>query len=65
MIKNTVTIYFLYNSGTCKECCLKDNDYELSGSKRYPQAVLEVCTCKFSAYPQIQGIYIYIYIKSM
>ncbi|XP_071555508.1 selenoprotein F [Temnothorax nylanderi] len=40
---------------TCKECCLKDNDYDLSGSKRYPKAVLEVCTCKFGQYPQIQA----------
>ncbi|XP_018342322.1 PREDICTED: 15 kDa selenoprotein [Trachymyrmex septentrionalis] len=40
---------------TCKECCLKDNDYELSGSKRYPKAILEVCTCKFGQYPQIQA----------
>lgn len=24
-------------------------------SKRYPKAVLEVCTCKFGAYPQIQA----------
>lgn len=37
---------------------MKDNDYDLSGSKRYPKAVLEVCTCKFGAYPQIQGIYL-------
>ncbi|XP_011148517.2 selenoprotein F [Harpegnathos saltator] len=42
-------------TATCKECCLKDNDYDLSGSKRYPKAVLEVCTCKFGAYPQIQA----------
>ncbi|XP_070163995.1 selenoprotein F [Polyergus mexicanus] len=40
---------------TCKECCLKDNDNDLSGSKRYPKAVLEVCTCKFGQYPQIQA----------
>ncbi|XP_053970445.1 selenoprotein F [Hylaeus volcanicus] len=39
----------------CKECCLKDDDYDASGSKRYPYAVLEVCTCKFGAYPQIQA----------
>ncbi|KYM76891.1 15 kDa selenoprotein [Atta colombica] len=39
----------------CKECCLKDNDYELSGSKHYPKAILEVCTCKFGQYPQIQA----------
>ncbi|XP_043795550.1 selenoprotein F [Apis laboriosa] len=39
----------------CKECCLKDDDYDASGLKRYPRAVLEVCTCKFGAYPQIQA----------
>ena len=49
-------ISFFISSTTCKECCLKDNDYELSGSKRYPKAILEVCTCKFGQYPQIQGI---------
>ncbi|XP_076622740.1 selenoprotein F [Colletes latitarsis] len=40
---------------SCKECCLKDDDYDTSGSKRYPRAVLEVCTCKFGTYPQIQA----------
>ncbi|XP_043586738.1 selenoprotein F isoform X1 [Bombus pyrosoma] len=39
----------------CKECCLKDNDYDASGLKKYPRAVLEVCTCKFGTYPQIQA----------
>lgn len=39
----------------CKQCCLNDDDYDTSGSKRYPRAVLEVCTCKFGAYPQIQA----------
>ncbi|KZC08381.1 15 kDa selenoprotein, partial [Dufourea novaeangliae] len=39
----------------CKECCLKDDDYDASGLKRYPRAILEVCTCKFGAYPQIQA----------
>ncbi|XP_076546505.1 selenoprotein F [Osmia lignaria lignaria] len=39
----------------CKECCLKDDDYDTSGLKRYPRAILEVCTCKFGAYPQIQA----------
>ncbi|XP_014230627.1 selenoprotein F [Trichogramma pretiosum] len=41
-------------SSQCKECCLKDED-DSSTSKRYPKAVLEVCTCKFGAYPQIQA----------
>ncbi|XP_014611546.1 PREDICTED: 15 kDa selenoprotein [Polistes canadensis] len=39
----------------CKECCLKDDDYDASGFKRYPKAILKVCTCKFGAYPQIQA----------
>ncbi|XP_049784656.1 selenoprotein F [Schistocerca cancellata] len=35
----------------CTQCCQKDeNTYEV---KRYAQARLEVCTCKFGAYPQI------------
>ncbi|XP_037043542.1 selenoprotein F [Bradysia coprophila] len=37
----------------CKECCQKDDTMPLS--KRYAKAVLEVCTCKFGAYPQIQA----------
>uniref|UniRef100_A0A182N1W5 Selenoprotein F n=1 Tax=Anopheles dirus TaxID=7168 RepID=A0A182N1W5_9DIPT len=38
----------------CLECCQKDaaTDTKL---KVYPTAVLEVCTCKFGAYPQIQA----------
>ncbi|XP_015116034.1 selenoprotein F [Diachasma alloeum] len=36
----------------CRECCVKDDD---TSGKRYPRAVLEVCTCKFGAYPQIQA----------
>ncbi|CAK9797467.1 Selenoprotein F [Anthophora quadrimaculata] len=47
----------------CKECCLKDDDYDASGSKRYARAVLEVCTCKFGAYPQIQGKGLYFILK--
>ncbi|KAK0180716.1 hypothetical protein PV327_003072 [Microctonus hyperodae] len=35
----------------CLKCCSKDDD----DSRRYPKAVLEVCTCKFGAYPQIQA----------
>ena len=45
-----------YFSEKCRECCLKDDDDDALGLKRYPKAVLEVCTCKFGAYPQIQGI---------
>lgn len=37
----------------CKECCQKVD--VTPTSKRYPKAVLEVCTCKFGAYPQIQA----------
>ncbi|XP_062550844.1 selenoprotein F [Armigeres subalbatus] len=38
----------------CRECCQKDA--ESSGKLMvYPKAVLEVCTCKFGAYPQIQA----------
>ncbi|XP_072393513.1 selenoprotein F [Diabrotica undecimpunctata] len=37
----------------CKECCHPD---EVNSSKKvYYKAVLEVCTCKFGAYPQIQA----------
>lgn len=39
----------------CKECCLKDDDYDIAGRKRYAKAILEVCACKFGAYPQIQA----------
>ena len=45
---------FISYSEKCKECCVKDDD-DSSSSKRYPKAVLEVCTCKFGVYPQIQG----------
>lgn len=37
----------------CLECCNKDES--TSAIKRYAKARLEVCTCKFGAYPQIQG----------
>lgn len=37
----------------CKECCQKDDVH--SATKKYPKAVLEVCTCKFGVYPQIQA----------
>ncbi|XP_055686992.1 selenoprotein F isoform X1 [Lutzomyia longipalpis] len=37
----------------CLECCQKDNDSPVS--RKYPKAILEVCTCKFGAYPQIQA----------
>lgn len=37
----------------CQECCQKESGS--SQFRRYPKAVLEVCTCKFQAYPQIQA----------
>lgn len=55
---------FIWFSDKCKECCLKDDDYDVSGFKRYPKAILKVCTCKFGAYPQIQGTQ-YIFYKNI
>ncbi|XP_013185740.2 selenoprotein F [Amyelois transitella] len=37
----------------CKECC--HNDESAPKQKKYARAILEVCTCKFPAYPQIQA----------
>lgn len=37
----------------CKECC--HNDESVPKDKKYARAILEVCTCKFPAYPQIQA----------
>ncbi|XP_068086622.1 selenoprotein F isoform X2 [Anabrus simplex] len=37
----------------CLQCCQKDESGYVV--KRYAQARLEVCTCKFGAYPQIQA----------
>lgn len=37
----------------CKECCSPDEKGQ--DDKIYAKAVLEVCTCKFGAYPQIQA----------
>ncbi|XP_063635985.1 selenoprotein F [Cydia splendana] len=37
----------------CKECCHADDS--APKEKKYARAVLEVCTCKFPAYPQIQA----------
>ncbi|XP_031633206.1 selenoprotein F [Contarinia nasturtii] len=37
----------------CQECCEKDDVSSIT--KRFPKAILEVCTCKFGAYPQIQA----------
>ncbi|XP_021184618.3 selenoprotein F [Helicoverpa armigera] len=37
----------------CKECCHQDET--APKEKKYARAILEVCTCKFPAYPQIQA----------
>lgn len=37
----------------CKECCHQDSS--TVNEKKYAKAILEVCTCKFPAYPQIQA----------
>lgn len=42
-----------YCRDTCKECCHADET--TPQEKIYAKAVLEVCTCKFGAYPQIQA----------
>jgi len=39
----------------CMNCCQIDEEKSI---KVYAKARLEVCTCKFGAYPQIQGRYI-------
>lgn len=44
----------LFNfSDHCSLCCQMDQEKSI---KVYAKARLEVCTCKFGAYPQIQGI---------
>ncbi|XP_071440449.1 selenoprotein F [Hetaerina americana] len=37
----------------CKQCCHRDDS--VNAVKQYARARLEVCTCKFGAYPQIQA----------
>ncbi|KAL3266861.1 hypothetical protein HHI36_011013 [Cryptolaemus montrouzieri] len=37
----------------CKECCHQDET--VKEEKKYAKAVLEVCTCKFETYAQIQA----------
>lgn len=39
--------------GQCIECCRKESGGSVL--RKYPKAVLEVCTCKFGTYPQIQA----------
>ncbi|XP_051170348.1 selenoprotein F [Leptopilina boulardi] len=36
----------------CKQCCLKDDDTQ---RKIYSKAILEICKCKYTAYPQIEA----------
>jgi hypothetical protein len=42
----------------CFECCQKESGS--SAGKKYAKAVLEVCTCKFGAYPQVKIINIFL-----
>ncbi|KAJ8666931.1 hypothetical protein QAD02_008593 [Eretmocerus hayati] len=35
----------------CIECCLDDEEV----IEKFPKAALEVCTCKYGAYPQIEA----------
>ncbi|TDG53081.1 hypothetical protein AWZ03_000624 [Drosophila navojoa] len=37
----------------CKQCCTQDQ--QPAAQRTYAKAILEVCTCKFRAYPQIQA----------
>ncbi|ALC43913.1 CG7484 [Drosophila busckii] len=37
----------------CKQCCTQD--VQPAAKRTYAKAILEVCTCKFRAYPQIQA----------
>ncbi|XP_022910484.2 selenoprotein F [Onthophagus taurus] len=37
----------------CKDCCHPDETNTVA--KTYAKAILEVCTCKFGIYPQIQA----------
>lgn len=47
------TLHSIFTRDHCKECCQKDDSSPVS--RKYPRAILEVCTCKFGAYPQIQA----------
>lgn len=37
----------------CIECCQKESVG--SAARKYPKAILEICTCSFQTYPQIQA----------
>lgn len=41
----------------CFECCQKEAGS--TAGKKYAKAVLEVCTCKFGAYPQVINVFNY------
>lgn len=53
-------IYLFYYREHCLQCCQIDQEKSI---KVYAKARLEVCTCKFGAYPQIQGICVLIGLK--
>lgn len=50
---NILFCLFIVHREHCAECCEKDD--VAPTTKRFPKAILEVCTCKFGAYPQIQA----------
>lgn len=45
--------FFFFFRDSCYECCNKDDVPE--NTKKYAKARLEVCTCKFGSYPQIEA----------
>jgi len=47
-----IKIILFYYREHCTNCCQVDEEKSI---KVYAKARLEVCTCKFGAYPQIQG----------
>lgn len=51
--ENSHILLFAINRDQCRECCQQDDLSNIT--KKYPKAVLAVCTCKFGAYPQIQA----------
>lgn len=46
-------MFFFNFRDHCNQCCNKDEVPE--SLKKYAKARLEVCTCKFGTYPQIQA----------
>lgn len=48
-----IKILLIFCREHCKECCHPDETSSVD--KVYAKGVLEVCTCKFGAYPQIQA----------